>query len=86
LEHVVAVVERSPSAAAAANVLRLDIDLPGALRWLRRRVDLVHRGLLVIIGLLPDRFAGCTATVDHFRTRLSQDAVLMALRGNRENT
>lgn len=80
LERVVAVVEQAPSLESAAGELRLDIELPGALRWLRRRVRLVQRSLLILIGLLPDRLAGCAATVTAFRTRLGQAAVLMLLR------
>lgn len=81
LEDVVAAAERAPSLEAAAEVLRLDIELPGALRWLRRRVRLVHRCLVLIVGLRPDRLAGCMATVTHLRERLSHEAVLILLRG-----
>lgn len=80
LEEVVAAVEQAPSLEAAASALRLDIELPGALRWLRRRVEVVHRTLVRVIGLLPDHLAGCAATVTHLRERLGHDAVLMALR------
>lgn len=80
LEDVVAAVEQAPSLEAAASILRLDIELPGALRWLRRRVAWVHQCLLLVIGLLPDRFAGCAATVTAFQARLDDDAVLILLR------
>jgi len=80
LEDVVAAVERAPSLEAAANTLRLDIELPGALRWLRRRVRLVQRCLVIVIGLLPDRLAGCPVTVTALRACLGQDAVLSLLR------
>ena len=80
LEQVVAVVEQAPSLESAANGLRRDIELPGALRWLRRRVRLVHRCLVILVGLLPDRLAGCAATVTAFQSRLDQDAVLTSLR------
>lgn len=81
LEAIVATAERAPSLEAAANALRPDaIELPGALRWLRRRVALVHRTVVLIIGLLPDRLAGCTATLTDLRERLGHEAVLMALR------
>lgn len=82
LETVVATLEQAPSLEVAARRLRLEIGLPGALRWLQRRLDVVHRCLVVVIGLLPDHFAGCAATVSHFRQRLGHDAVLMALRGH----
>lgn len=80
LEQVVAVAEHAPSLEAAADALRLDIELPGALRWLRRRLRLVHRSLVLVAGLLPDRLAGCAATVTAVRARLGHDAVLMWLR------
>ena len=80
LEQVVALVEQAPSLESAASGLRRDIELPGALRWLRRRVRLVHRSLVLLVGLLPDRLAGCAATVTAVRSRLGQDAVLMRLR------
>jgi len=80
LEDVVAAAEQAPSLEAAADLLRLEIELPGALRWLRRRIALVHRCLVVLIGLLPDRLAGCAATVTAYRAHLGQDAVLMLLR------
>lgn len=81
LEEVVAVAERARSLEAAANAVRRDpIGLPGAVRWLRRRMQLVQRCLLLVIGLVPDRFAGCTTHIVSFRTCLGHDAVLMALR------
>ena len=80
LEDVVALAERAPSLEAAANRLRLDIELPGALRWLRRRIRLVQYCLVVVIGLLPDRLAGCAAQVAAVRERLGHDAALILLR------
>jgi hypothetical protein len=82
LEQAVAVAEKARSLQAAANALRDDpIELPGAVRWVRRRVERVRLCLLLVIGLLPDRLSGCAATISQVRERLGQDAVLMALRG-----
>ena len=53
VEQVVDEVERLPSLEVAADRLRPDIELPGGLRWLRRRVQLTRAGLL---ALQPDRF------------------------------
>lgn len=82
IEHAVAVAEQAGSLAAAADALRCDpIELPGAVRWLRRRVHWVQRCLRVVIGLLPDRLSGCACDVLSVRKRLGEEAVLMALRG-----
>ena len=81
LEAVVAAVEQAPSLIAAADQLRPDaIALPGALRWLRRRVRLVRNALGHVIGLLPDQFARCGASVAAFRQRLGTTTALRKLR------
>ena len=56
------------------------MELPGALRWVRRRVRLVHNVLVRVIGLIPDRLAGCAATMVAVRERLASDRALMGLR------
>ena len=82
LEAVVAVAERASSLEAAANEVRRDhIGLPGAMRWLRRRMQLVQRCLVLVLGLVPEDLAGCTPHIVSLRIRLQHDAVLMALRG-----
>lgn len=80
LEALVVVAEQAPSLAAAASRLRLDIELPGVLRWLGRRVRRVHRCLVLVVGLLPERFAGCAATLTAFQARRGHEAVLIELR------
>ena len=60
LEAVVAHAEQAASLMQAADQVRGDgIELPGAMRWLRRRVRLVRQVLRVVIGLLPQHLAGC---------------------------
>ena len=86
LEAVVVAAEEARSLEAAANELRRPedddaVELPGALRWVRRRVRLVHAVLARVIGLIPDRLAGCAATMAAVRERLKSDSALMALRG-----
>ena len=56
------------------------VELPGAVRWVRRRVRLIHDVLSRIIGLIPDRLAGCAATMVAVRARLGSDRALMTLR------
>ncbi len=81
LEDAVVAAERATSQAAAANAVRRDaIELPGAMRWLRRRILLVRRALAAVRGLLPEDLAGCPVTVLAFRGRLGTDAALVWLR------
>jgi hypothetical protein len=80
LEEVVVAVEQAASREAAADDLRTDIELPGALRWIRRRLQAVHTALLLILGLFPDLLAGCQPTVSAFRQCLGVDFVLPRLR------
>ena len=85
VEAVVAHAERAPSLAAAADALRRDaVELPGAMRWVGRRVRLVHHVLRVVIGLLPEPLARCVAEMGAVRTRLHTETALRALRTRRE--
>ena len=86
LETVVVMAEGAESQEEAANEVRCPedddaIELPGALRWLRRRLDLVYDVLTRVIGLIPDKLAGCAPTMSAVRKRLKSDSALMALRG-----
>ena len=82
LEAVVAVAERAASLAAAANELRRDaIELPGAMRWVRRRMRLVDNALARVIGLIPDRLAPCVPEIGAVRKRLDSENALTELRG-----
>ena len=48
---MVAHTEHAPSLATATNELRPDtVELPGAMRWVERRVRLVHHVLRSVIG------------------------------------
>ena len=81
VEAVVAAVEAAPTQEAASEVVRPAVELPGALRWLRRRSRLVHAGLAAVIGLLPGLLAGQTPTVTGIRLALGAEEVLVRLRG-----
>jgi hypothetical protein len=81
VEAVVRAVEQAPSREAACERLRLDIELPGALRWIGRRVQAVHASLQLLKGLLPGSFATCPPTLSAFAARLGVSEVLVALRG-----
>ena len=86
LEAAVAAAEKASSLEAAANQVRRpaeddDIGLPGAIRWVRRRLKLVHNVLARVIGLIPDKLALCAATMIAVRGRLKCDSALMELRG-----
>jgi hypothetical protein len=79
LERVVAQVDAARSIEAAADVLRPDIVLPSAVRWVRRRLTLIRATLLTIVTLLPDRFGG-DAHLDAVRAALDTDHALVLLR------
>ena len=81
VETMVAHAEQAPSLAAAADELRRDaVELPGAMRWVERRVRLVHHVLRIVIGLLPEPLARCIAEMGAVRTRLETETALRALR------
>ena len=79
LERVVAQVDAARSIEAAADVLRPDIVLPSAVRWVRRRLTLVRVTLLAVVTLLPDRFGG-DAHLSAVRAALGTDHALVTLR------
>ena len=86
LEAVVVVAEEAGSLEEAADEVRCPededaIELPGAVRWIRRRLKLVHNALVRVIGLIPDLLAGCAPTMSAVRERLKSDSALMELRG-----
>jgi hypothetical protein len=80
LEAVVGAVEQARSLEAACADLRLEIELPGVLRWVRRRVQSVHASLHLLKGILPERFESCEPTLDAFAARLGVEGVLVRLR------
>jgi hypothetical protein len=79
VEALVRAVEQAPSLEAACRNRRPAIELPGVLRWARRRVQAVHTALHALKGLLPERFP-CSATLAAFATCLGVLEVLVALR------
>lgn len=80
VEEVVVAVEQAKNREAAADDLRTDIELPGALRWIRRRLKPVHTALTLLLGLFPDLLRGCQPTVNTFRQWFGVDFVLPLLR------
>ncbi len=81
IEAVVAAADAAPTREVASEALRPDVELPGALRWLRRRTRLVHAGLAAAIGFLPGLLARCEPTVTSVRSALGTENVLVRLRG-----
>lgn len=63
VERVVAAVAAAPSVEAAADKLRPDIDLPSAIRWVRRRLGPVRAALLALVTLVPELAGSCAATL-----------------------
>jgi hypothetical protein len=65
---------------AAAQALRVDeVELPGALRWLRRRRRGVRAAVLALVTAMPGRL-GSVAEVRAIRTVLGTERALVALR------
>ena len=65
----------------AAERLRPGIDLPGGLRWLRRRINHVQTALVIVVGLL---LYNCPPTLASLRKVLNTDRVLITLRKTAE--
>lgn len=80
VEAVVLAVEQAPSLERAADVLRPDIELPGAVRWTRRRVRAVRQALAALRALLPERLGTCAVNLVALRAGLGVAPVLPALR------
>lgn len=80
LEEVVGGLEQARSLEKACADLRLDIELPGVLRWVRRRVQAVHASLNLLKGILPELFEGCEPRLGTFAERLGVECVLVRLR------
>ena len=86
IEEAAAYAETAPSVATAADDLRPAdaqdaVTLDAAVRWLERRITLVRATLVTVLGLFPERFAGCAPRVSAFRARLDTMHVMVALRG-----
>jgi hypothetical protein len=79
VEAVVASVEAARSVEAAADVLRPEITLASAVRWVRRRLTPVRRALLAVVTLLPDLFTS-DARLTAVRLALATPSALVALR------
>ena len=80
VEAAVDQLEKVGSQEAAVQRLRVEIELPGALRWLRLRAQAVDVSLITLKGLLPELFADCQPTLTSFREHLGVRSVLMELR------
>ena len=80
VEAVVGRVEQARSLESACADLRPEIELPGVLRWVRRRVQAIHASLNTLKGLMPEHFAGCEPRLGAFAERLGVDGVLPVLR------
>ena len=81
LEAVVAHAERSRSLTETAKALRRDtVELPGAIRWVRRRVRLVRRLLTLLAEQLPERFPLGIAGLVPLRAHLDTGRALVELR------
>jgi len=80
VERVVCGAEKARSVEAAADELRVDdVGLPGAVRWVRRRLGRVRAALLILVSLMPDRL-GREPRLISLRQRLGTEHALVRLR------
>lgn len=76
----VVVASESSGVEAAAQALRVEeVELPGALRWLRRRRRGVREAVLALVTAMPTRL-GTVAEVRALRAVLGTERALVALR------
>lgn len=80
IEQVIVTVEEAATVEAAADRQRPDVEMPGRLRWVRRRLGQVYAGLLALRTLLPERFGECAPSVCAFRDCLGVEPVMPLLR------
>jgi hypothetical protein len=80
IEEVLLGVERAPSQEKAAESIRTEIELAGALRWMRRRLLSVRAALIALVGLMPALLLGAVPTITGFRRALRVEPVLPELR------
>lgn len=78
-EQVVLWVESSRSVEQAAACLRPDIELPGAVRWVQRRLKGVRAALVALITLVPGEL-GSAAELGVLREFLGSERALSELR------
>lgn len=79
VERAVCQAEGARSVEAAADKVRLEVELPGAVRWLRRRLGPVRAALLVLVTVIPGVVGGKPSLVA-MREHLKTERVLVRLR------
>lgn len=81
LEHAVVAMETADSQERATESVRTDINMSGALRWLRRRQRAVRAAMLALLGVLGGTDLPCRQPeVTAWREALGTDHALLALR------
>lgn len=78
-EACVRVFEQASSLESACDQLRLEIELPGAIRYLTRLIHRVYGALRAIKGLCPAQFI-CQPRLAEFASLLDTSQALMRLR------
>jgi hypothetical protein len=72
VESLVLAIEQAPSFEAAAQSIRCEIELPGVLRFLRRRFSATHAVLTIVKGLFPLDFVHHNPTLSQCRPVIEQ--------------
>jgi len=79
VETAINEVENAPSQEAAVSGFRIDVGLTGVLRWIRRRLFLIHTTLRLLTKLVP-ALKDCRPSISSFKAALGVEYVLPALR------
>jgi hypothetical protein len=83
VEQVVCLADSAPSLGAAADKLRPDIQFPGRLRWVHRRLKAVRTVLTVLVTLMPDHLP-VAPKLSAVRVHLGTERALVVLRERAE--
>lgn len=79
IEDVIVQVENAKTQTEVAQQIRLDIELPGVFRWLRRRIGSVQIGLILLGQIFPSLFQR-VPQISSLRSILNVDYVLPHIR------
>ena len=73
-------VEQGARVHQAAREVRPDIEVQGALRWIRRRRTWMQAAFALLMGCCPDALTQCESTLQAVRAALATPCMLLSMR------